>query len=116
MSKIPVYVIGPYHDEAIAHLQSAPNVEAVLFTNPAKNEWPEKAVGLLIRWDTYLGEAEFAKASQLKVVVKQGVGVDNIDLEAAKRHGSGLQYTCSEQRGRRRALADPSVISWTSSL
>ncbi|EXJ77859.1 hypothetical protein A1O3_09018 [Capronia epimyces CBS 606.96] len=93
MSKIPVYVTGPYDSEAIARLQSAANIEAVLFTDPGKDEWPEKAIGLLIRRDTRLGEAEFARARRLKVVVKQGMGVDNIDLEAARRHGVQIYNT-----------------------
>lgn len=93
MSKIPVYVIGSYHKDAIAHLQNQSNVSPVLYTDPAKDEWPEKAVGLLMRWDVKLGEAEFAKAPNLKVVVKQGIGVDNIDVEAAKRHGAQVYNT-----------------------
>ena len=94
MSKIPVYIIGNYHADAITRLQSASNVEAVLYTDPTNNEWPGKAVGLLIRSrDIYLGETDFAKASRLKVVVKQGIGVDNIDLEAAKRHGVQVYNT-----------------------
>lgn len=93
MSKFPVYVTGHYHRDAITLLQSTPNIDVVLFADPAKDEWPEKAVGLLIRRDTVLGEAEFAKASKLKVIVKQGIGVDNIDLEAAKRHGVRVYNT-----------------------
>jgi len=93
MDKIPVYVIGHYHEDAIVHLLGTPGIDGVLHDNPARDEWPQKAVGLLIRWDTYLGEAEFAKAAKLKVVVKQGVGVDNIDLQAAKRHGVQVYNT-----------------------
>ena len=93
MSRIPVYVVGHYHEAAVARLQAAESIEPVLYDNPAKEEWPQKAVGLLIRWDTVLGEAEFAKATNLKVVVKQGVGVDNIDLEAAKKHGVQVYNT-----------------------
>lgn len=93
MSKIPVYIIGTYHHDAIVHLQNQSNISPVLYSDPSKDEWPEKAVGLLMRWDVKLGEVEFAKARSLKVVVKQGVGVDNIDLEAAKRHGVQVYNT-----------------------
>ncbi|NLY05180.1 phosphoglycerate dehydrogenase [Candidatus Sordicultor fermentans] len=34
-----------------------------------------------------IGEVVFSRCSNLRVVSKHGVGVDNIDLEAAKRHG-----------------------------
>ena len=35
----------------------------------------------------------FDKAPKLKVVAKHGVGVDNIDLDAAKKHGCRVVYT-----------------------
>jgi D-3-phosphoglycerate dehydrogenase len=93
MTRIPVYVVGDYHEAALDRLRATSTVQPVFNNDPAKEEWPQKAVGLLIRWDTFLGEAEFSKATNLKVVVKQGVGVDNIDLEAAKRHGVQVYNT-----------------------
>jgi D-3-phosphoglycerate dehydrogenase len=93
MSKIPVYVIDPYHDDAVAHLQQAPNIEAILWTDPAVDEWHQKAVGILVRSRRQLTADDFAKALNLKVVVKQGVGVDAIDLEAAKKHGVQVYNT-----------------------
>jgi D-3-phosphoglycerate dehydrogenase len=92
--KIPVYVLGPFHGDANTRLQSETNLEVVPFSDPRRHEWPGKAVGLLIRRDTVLGETEFARASpRLKVVVKQGIGVDNIDLAAARRHGIAVYNT-----------------------
>lgn len=93
MSSTPVYILGSYHDAAIERLQSARGIDVVLNTDSKRDEWPTKAMGLLIRWDTNLGEAEFSKATKLKVVVKQGVGIDNVDLEAAKRYGIQVYNT-----------------------
>lgn len=50
-----------------------------------------------------LDECIFSKAPGLKVVVKHGVGVDNIDLEAAKAHGVAVY---NEQGSNSDAVAD----------
>src|SRR5512145_3211684 len=42
--------------------------------------------GLIVRGRTRVTTAVFEAASRLKVVGRAGVGVDNIDLEAAKKH------------------------------
>lgn len=42
---------------------------------------------LMVRSETRVTEAVFASGKQLKVVGRAGVGVDNIDVEAATRHG-----------------------------
>ena len=43
--------------------------------------------GLIVRGRTRVTASVFEAASRLKVVGRAGVGVDNIDLEAAKKHG-----------------------------
>ncbi|NLG51707.1 MAG: phosphoglycerate dehydrogenase, partial [Chloroflexi bacterium] len=43
--------------------------------------------GLIVRSSTQVTEAVLAAGSQLAVVGRAGTGVDNIDLEAATRHG-----------------------------
>ncbi|KAF2488719.1 putative D-3-phosphoglycerate dehydrogenase [Lophium mytilinum] len=89
----PVYVLGHYNEAALALLQSHPSMSPILFTDPAHIDWPQKAVAILIRARTTLTEADFAAAPNLKYVVKQGVGVDAIDLAAAKRHGVRVYNT-----------------------
>lgn len=42
---------------------------------------------MIVRGRTKVTEAVFAAAPDLKVVGRMGVGVDNIDLDAAKKHG-----------------------------
>ena len=43
--------------------------------------------GMIVRGRTKVTRAVFEAAKNLKVVGRAGVGVDNIDLEAAKDHG-----------------------------
>ncbi|KAF2811590.1 putative D-3-phosphoglycerate dehydrogenase [Mytilinidion resinicola] len=90
---VPVYVLGHYNEAALALLQSTPTISPVLFTDPAHTAWPLHAVAILIRARTRLTAADFAAAPKLKYVVKQGVGVDAIDLAAAARHGVRVYNT-----------------------
>ncbi len=59
-------------------------------TEPEKEEKVAELIGdaeaVIVGVDR-IGEVVFSRCSNLRVVSKHGVGVDNIDLEAAKRHG-----------------------------
>lgn len=88
-----VYVLDPYHKDAIALLQSTPGLTVVLPDDPAKSEWRTKAHGVILRSDSRLTAEDFQSVTQLQVVVKQGVGVDNIDLNAAKAAGVAVHNT-----------------------
>lgn len=87
MSKPTIFVLDPYHADAIALLQSTGNIEVVLPTDPRCAQWHESATAVLVRSETKIRADDIARAKKLKVIVKQGVGVDNIDLDAAKAHG-----------------------------
>jgi D-3-phosphoglycerate dehydrogenase / 2-oxoglutarate reductase len=91
MSFPTIYVLDPYHPDAIALLQSTPTIKVILPGDPLKNAWHENANGGILRSETKLTAEDFAKASKLKVAVKQGVGVDNIDLKQHENMAS--QYT-----------------------
>ncbi|KAF2103188.1 putative D-3-phosphoglycerate dehydrogenase [Rhizodiscina lignyota] len=93
MSKPKVYMVDPYYQDAIDLLQSNSSVESIIYTDPRKSNWQEDADALLIRSETRLGEAEFSKAKKLKAVVKQGVGIDNVNLEDAKKYGIAVANT-----------------------
>ncbi|CAD6575925.1 MAG: hypothetical protein ASARMPREDX12_007643 [Alectoria sarmentosa] len=82
-----IFVLDPYHEDAIELLQSKPNCKIILPNDDFKTLWHELADAVLIRSETHLTEEDFAKEKKLKVVVKQGVCVNNVDLEAAKKHG-----------------------------
>nr|POE56688.1 hydroxypyruvate reductase [Quercus suber] len=86
--KPAVYVLDPYHETAIQKLQASPNIEVVLPHDEAISAFATNATALLVRSDSRLDAACIEKFHYgLKYIVKQGVGVDNIDLEAAKARG-----------------------------
>ena len=87
MSKPLVYVLDPYHVDALAALQKSSTIEALVPPESNERDWYQDATAVMIRSERRLGESDFVKAKTLKLVLKQGVGVDNIDLDAAKRHG-----------------------------
>ncbi|KAH8701609.1 putative D-3-phosphoglycerate dehydrogenase [Talaromyces proteolyticus] len=93
MPEFTIYILDPFHPDAVALVQSIPYVRAILPDDPHKANWHADADGIMVRSDSRLTEADFAKASCLRAVVKQGVGVDNIDLEGAKKHGIAIHNT-----------------------
>jgi D-3-phosphoglycerate dehydrogenase len=79
-----IFVIDPYHPAGIE--LAAREAEVVLWGDPRAGRWREEAEGLMVRL-TPLRAADFAASRRLRVVVKQGVGVETIDLEAARAQG-----------------------------
>ncbi|EXK24790.1 hypothetical protein FOMG_18499 [Fusarium oxysporum f. sp. melonis 26406] len=92
-SKPSVYVLDPYHPDAIAALQQSSDINVVLPADPNKNQYVENATAVMLRSETCLGADELAKCKKLKYIVKQGVGVDNIDLKAAAAAGIKVYNT-----------------------
>ncbi|AUL20028.1 NAD(P)-dependent oxidoreductase [Bordetella holmesii] len=79
-----IYVLDAFHPSGPQWLNG--RAEVIPFNDPRRAHWREDADGVMVRM-TPLTEADFAKARRLKAVVKQGVGVNTIDLDAARRHG-----------------------------
>lgn len=89
-----IYVLDPYHEDAIARLCKVSPVKVVLPPNGTKQLALAQASGLLIRSDTRISAEDIQSAGpQLKYIVKQGVGVDNVDVIAAKAKGIGVYNT-----------------------
>ncbi|KAH8817079.1 putative D-3-phosphoglycerate dehydrogenase [Xylogone sp. PMI_703] len=88
-----VYVLDPYHFDAIDYLQGSPGILLVLPTDPRIQDWHHDADVVMLRSETRLTDEDFSKAKRLRAVVKQGVGVDNIDLDSAKRHNVAVHHT-----------------------
>ncbi|QDU35157.1 D-3-phosphoglycerate dehydrogenase [Poriferisphaera corsica] len=57
------------------------------------NELLPKADGLVVRTYTLVNEALLAKAGNVKVIGRAGVGLDNFDLDACKDAGVRVVYT-----------------------
>lgn len=94
MEKPNVYVLDPYHEDAIALLRRDSTAHVVLQPEATKESALAHASGLLIRSDTRITAEDIQTASsRLKYIVKQGVGVDNIDLGAARARGIEVYNT-----------------------
>ena len=93
MAKDVVYVLDPYHQEALKKLGDIPNVDYIYRDDPKSANWRDEATAIMIRSETRVTAADLEQVKKLKVIVKQGVGVDNIDLEAAKQRGIAVCNT-----------------------
>lgn len=93
MARSSVYVVDPYHDSALSVLRSASSVNLIYKDDPKVQDWRSEADGLMVRSETRVTAADLKEAKKLKVIVKQGVGVDNIDTEAAKQYGIAVCNT-----------------------
>lgn len=79
-----IYILDQFVPSGVEF--ASQHAEVVRWDDPGAKNWHEDADGLLVR-TTPLTAEDFAKAKRLKVVAKQGVGVNLIDLAAAKAHG-----------------------------
>lgn len=79
-----VYVLDPCDPAGIAH--AAEHADVVLWDDPAAARWHEDADGLMVRMRRLTAE-DLYRAKRLRVVSKQGVGVETIDLDAARARG-----------------------------
>ena len=80
-----VFVLELMDANAIATLAS--RVTVVRPPQSREVSWIGRATGVIVRAAKITGADIAAAAPTLKVIGKHGVGVDNIDLEAAKAHG-----------------------------
>jgi D-3-phosphoglycerate dehydrogenase len=62
-------------------------------TNPKFDDHLRSAAGLLVRTYTKVNEALLAKAPNLRVVGRGGVGLENIDIPACRQRGVDVVYT-----------------------
>jgi D-3-phosphoglycerate dehydrogenase len=81
---VKIYILDSFHAAGVAH--AAKHAEIVRWDDPRVKDWHEEADGVMVR-GTRIQAADFARAKKLKIVSKQGVGYDNIDVAAAAKHG-----------------------------
>jgi D-3-phosphoglycerate dehydrogenase / 2-oxoglutarate reductase len=90
MDKKKVLVADPISEKGIADLQSCPSLDVVVKIGIKPDELLATAHeydGIAVRSQTKITAAVLEKATKLKAVGRAGVGVDNIDLPAATKHG-----------------------------
>ena len=91
-----VLVSDKLDKKGVALLEKAAGITVDVKTGLPKEE--QQAIigdydGLIVRSATKVDAALLAKATKLKLVVRAGIGVDNIDLEAATKAGVQVENT-----------------------
>lgn len=90
MDKKKVLVADPIAEKGIEELKATPELDVVVKLGISQEELLATASeyhGIVVRSETKIREDVMAKATNLKVIGRAGVGVDNIDVQAANRHG-----------------------------
>lgn len=85
-----VLISDPLSQEGIQPLQQAENINLVIDTEMTPDALAERISAfdaLIVRSQTQVTRELISKATRLKIIARAGVGVDNIDLEAATEHG-----------------------------
>ena len=79
-----IFLLDSFHPAGVEFV--AKHAEIVRWDDPRVKNWPEEADGVMVR-GMKIRDADLARAKKLKIIAKQGVGYDNIDVAAAKKHG-----------------------------
>lgn len=85
-----ILISDPLNEDGIYPLREADNIEIDIQTGLSENELLniiDDYDGLLVRSQTQVTRNVIEKGHNLKVIGRAGVGVDNIDLEAATENG-----------------------------
>jgi len=92
-----IVVCDPISPKGIALLQQRPEFQVVVLpkrlTEAELLPVVEDAVALVVRSETKVTHKVIAAAPKLRVVGRAGVGVDNVDVEAATQHGIVVMNT-----------------------
>lgn len=92
-----IVVCDPISPKGIALLQQRPEFQVVVLPKklPETELLPivADAVALVVRSETKVTKNVIEAAKQLRVVGRAGVGVDNVDIEAATQHGTVVMNT-----------------------
>lgn len=79
-----IYIIDSIAESAIDAF--AEHAEVVRHDNPARHDWPEHAHAIVTR-TTPISADQIGRAKSLRVIAKHGIGLDHIDLAAARASG-----------------------------
>lgn len=92
-----IIICDPVSPQGIALLQQRPEFNVVVLpkrlAEPELIEVVADATALVVRSETKVTAKVIAAAKQLKVVGRAGVGVDNVDIQAATQHGVVVMNT-----------------------
>lgn len=79
-----IFVLDPFHRSGLDY--AAQHAEVIRWDDPRLKNWREEADGVMVRM-TRLTADDFARLKKVRIIGKQGVGYDTVDIVAAKKHG-----------------------------
>jgi D-3-phosphoglycerate dehydrogenase len=85
-----IYILDAFHPAGVELAKSFAQV--VAWPDPRVSDWPEEADAVMVRM-TSITREQLARAKHVKIICKQGVGLDTIDLSAAKEQGIVVSRT-----------------------
>jgi len=91
-----ILVADALNPEALKELESNPNFEVTLKTGMDEDELVKTIPGFhvaVVRGATKITRRVIESASNLELIIRAGIGLDNIDLEAAKEKGIQVANT-----------------------
>lgn len=77
-----LYILSDFHPEAVRYAESL--FDCVHHDDAEAQNWRSNATAILVK-DYYITEKDLEMAPQLRVIGKQGVGLDKIDVGACER-------------------------------
>ena len=95
-----IYVLDSFYPDGVEY--AAQRAEVIRWDDPRAGNWHDDADGVMVRVKR-IGAEDMARARKLRVISKQGVGLDNIDLAAAKARGIAVCRTPGARDCDRRA-------------
>jgi D-3-phosphoglycerate dehydrogenase len=81
---VKIFILDSFHPAGVEY--AAKHAEVVRWDDPRAKNWHEEADALMVR-GTRIRAEDLVRAKKLKIIAKQGVGYDSIDVAAAKKHG-----------------------------
>jgi D-3-phosphoglycerate dehydrogenase len=85
-----IYILDALHPAGVEY--AARHFEVVRWDDPRLKDWHEDADAVMVRM-TRITAADIAKIRKARVICKQGVGYDTIDIAAAKARGIPVTRT-----------------------
>jgi D-3-phosphoglycerate dehydrogenase len=85
-----IYVLDSFFPTGLEY--AALRAEIIRWDDPQVKNWHEDADGLMVRM-TPIRADDLARAKKLRVISKQGVGIDTIDVAAARARGVTVYRT-----------------------
>jgi D-3-phosphoglycerate dehydrogenase len=79
-----IYILDPFHQAGVDY--AARHFETVRWDDPRVKDWHEEADAVMVRMKPVTA-ADIARVKKVRIICKQGVGYDTVDVVAAKKHG-----------------------------